>query len=512
MDAVRRATKALILTSLLALFTVASEGSANDGTLKLGFERDLENFEPHRNYGASSPLFQGHIYETLIGYDAEGNLVGRLAESWDNPDPLTWIFHLRHGVKFHDGGDFAAQDVVFSLNRIKEPETAATRGGELAVISSLKALDDYTVKIRLAEPFGALLVTLSLPDVAMLDKQWSEAGHDYDREMNGTGPFRLDSYERNVQYSLRRNENYWREGIPHLDGVDIIPINDTPTRVNALLSGDVDFVTLIPWERFAELESNPDFQMTKTFDSFMLLRLNPNRPPFDDVRVRQAFNYALDRDALSTLAWGGEAQPMTAGLIRPESRWFNPAAAGHWTYDPDKARVLLAEAGLKPADVKFALYSIPFVHLPTAEVVVQQLKDFGMDVTLQTIENAVLHEKRANGDYQAMMDGGSNAVADPNFYALWFASTGGNYAKAVGFSVPELDKLLIEARNETNFEARKSLIWKAEQIILDQAPWGFLVFRPQAEGYAAKVKGYYRVPGFGSDSPIYLKMDTVLIE
>ena len=497
----------------LILAQAAAPGAPKrGGILKLGIERDVENFEPHRLYGTSSPLFQDNIYETLVSYDAKGNLVGRLAVSWENPDPSTWIFRLRRGVKFHAGGDFKADDVLFSFERIKNPKTGATRAAELAVIAKIEARDDYTVVMKLSEPHGVLPVTLSLPDVVMLDKQWSESGHDYKSEMNGTGPFRLASYERNVKYSLRRNDTYWRKGVPLLDGIDIIPMRDTPTRVNGLLSGEIDLVTLVPWERFAELASKPNVRMLKTFDSFMHLRINPNAAPFKDVRVRQALNYALDRRAISALAWGGEAQPMDAGLIRPDSPWFNPAAAGHWKHDPAKARALLAAAGLKPADVEFTLFSIPFVHLPTSEIVTQQLKEFGMSVTLQTIESAVLFQKRANGEYQAMMDGGSNPVADPSFYAQWFSGTGGNYAKAVGFSVPELDALLTKARNETNLKARRALVWQAEQVILDQAPWGFLVFRPQAEGYAASLRGYYRVPGFGSDSTIYLKMESVWLD
>jgi ABC-type transport system substrate-binding protein len=493
---------------------VASTSNATPrrgGIVKVGYERDVENFEPHRNYGSSTPLFQGHVYDTLIGYDLKGNLVGRLAERWEHPDPLTYVFHLRT-AKFHDGSDFSAEDVVFSLDRIKKPGSGMTRAGALAVIDRMEAPDRRTVILKLSKPAGDLPVTLTLPDVAMLSKRWSEAGHDYSKEMNGTGPFRLESFERNVRYSLRRNENFWIKGEPYLDGIDIIPINDTPTRVNALVSGEVDLITLVPWERFAQLSARKDIELVKTFDSFMLLRLNPNRPPFNDVRVRKALNYALDRKAISALAWGGEARPMSAALIPPDSPWFNPAAANTWVHDPAKARALLAEAGLKPSDVKFTLYSIPFVHLPTSEVVVQQLKQFGMDVTLQTIENAVLFDKRGNGDYQAMMDGGSNPVADPVFYAQWFGSSGGNYAKAVGFSVPALDQLFDKIQNETKFDTRKALVAQAEKIILDQAPWGFLVFRPQAEGKSARLKGYYRIPGFGSDSPVYLKLDKAWLE
>ena len=188
--------------------------------------------------------------------------------------------------------------------------------------------------------------------------------------------------------------------------------------------------------------------------------------------------------------------------------WYSQPAT-QWSHDPDKAKALLAQAGLKPADIKFTLFSISFVHLPTSEVVANQLKAFGMDVTLQTVENAVLFEKRGTGDYQAMMDGGSNPFADPDFYSLWFASDGGNFAKGVGFSDPKIDTLLLAVQAEQDVAKRRALIRQAEDEILAQAPVGFLVWRPQVEGLLTKVKNYTRVPGFGSNSPIYLQFKNV---
>ncbi len=511
-----RAAAALIVAVCgLVAFTWTSQAAdptpKRGGTLKVGIERDIENFEPQKNYGTSTPLFQGHIYETLVGYGQKGELIGLLAESWAQKDPLTWEFKLRQNVKFHDGQDFTADDVVYSFKRLLDPKTGATRAALLAVIKDIEIKDPATVVFHLSKPLGSLPLVLSLNDVAILKKGWGEAGHNYNQETNGTGPFKLAKYERNVSYRLERNKSYWRSELPYLDAIEIVPIGDTPTRINSLLSRDVDMASLIPWERLEEIQQDKGIGVAKTFDSFMLLRLNPNRKPFDDVRVRQALNYAIDREAISALAWGGGAQPMSSAFIRPDSAWYTKPATS-WSYDPKKALDLLAQAGLKPSDIKFTLYSIPFVHLPTSEVVVNQLKKFGMDVTLQTIENAVLFQKRGNGDYAAMMDGGSNPFADPDFYSLWFASDGGNYAKGVGFSDPKLDQLLNVARGEKDVEKRKLLIRQAEDEILAQTPIGFLVWRPQAEAFQTKVKNYTRVPGFGSDSPIYLRLEQVWLD
>lgn len=498
---------AILGASSLAL---AQETPKPGGVVRLAIERDIENFEPQRNFGTSTPVFQGQIYETLVGYDETGNLIGLLAESWEQTDPLTWTFKLRQGVVFHDGQPFDSADVVYSFERLLDPATAATRAALLSIVDKVEAPDADTVVFRLTQPLETMPLILSLPDVAILKKGWAESGNDYSQATNGTGPFKLGDFERNVSYSLDKNENYWRPQVPLLDSLEIIPIRDAPTRVNSLLSGDIDMASLVPWERVAEIEAEPLLTMAKTFDSFMMLRLNPTRAPFDDVRVRQALNYAIDREAISALAWGDGAQPMTGGFIRPDSSWYTEPKI-QWSHDPEKARQLLAEAGLKPSDIKFTLESITFVHLPTSEVVVNQLREFGMDVSLQTIEAAVLLEKRGTGDYTAIMDGGSNPFADPEFYSLWFASDGGNFAKAVGYSNPKLDELLLASRRETDVEKRKAIIHEAEDLILADAPMGFLVWRPQVEAYDKKIKGYTRIPGFGSDSPIYLKFDRAWI-
>ena len=190
------------------------------GTLRYALGRDSVAFDPHIYYGASSASIQGNIYDGLLEYDSDGSLVPALAESWENPDENTWIFHLRSGVKFHDGSDFNADDVIYSFERIMDPETAATRGNLLrAQIVSMEAVDELTVKIVLAGPNATFLSVLAAPDCFMIDKEWGESGHNFKSEANGTGPFVLGEYEPQVQYVLKKNPNYWKEGLPYLDEV-----------------------------------------------------------------------------------------------------------------------------------------------------------------------------------------------------------------------------------------------------------------------------------------------------
>ena len=268
----RRATLAALFAGIdggaafIRPANAADSAPRRGGTLKVAIERDIENFEPHKNYGTSTPLFQGHIYETLVGYGEKGELVGLLAESWTQQDPKTWVFKLRPNVKFHDGESFTADDVVYSIRRLLAPATGATRAAMLAVIADVNAPDPGTVIFTLSKPFGMLALVLSLTDVAMLKKGWAEAGNSYNQATNGTGPFKLAKFERNVQYRLERNQSYWHPDRPYLDAIEIVPIGDTPTRVNALLSRDVDMASLVPWERVDELEHDDGIALAKTFE------------------------------------------------------------------------------------------------------------------------------------------------------------------------------------------------------------------------------------------------------
>ncbi|HOC06640.1 MAG TPA: ABC transporter substrate-binding protein, partial [Bacillota bacterium] len=315
------------------------------GTLRFALGRDSVAFDPHIYYGASSASIQGNIYDGLIGYAPDGTLRPELAKSWENPDDNTWIFHLHSGVKFHDGSDFNAEDVIYSLERIMDPETAATRGGLLrAQIVSMEALDELTVKITLAGPNATFLSVLAAADCYMVDKEWGESGHNFKSEANGTGPFMLAEYEPGVQYVLVRNPNYWKEGLPYLDKLVLVPIQDDNTRINSLKNGDIDMAEVVPWQDTISLKK-PPYKIYSGYETFNFVRINTSRAPLDNPKVRQALNYIIDREEICQVAFGGEAKPISAGLILEDHWAFSDELKEYWKKDHELAKKLLAEAG-----------------------------------------------------------------------------------------------------------------------------------------------------------------------
>lgn len=513
----RKALEGRLLAGLLAVVCLglpaavrgappAASCPAKGGVLKFGLYRDPTGLDPHLNYGATSSSLQGNVYDNLVTYNAQGTLVPSLAESWSQPQPTVYLFKLRRNVTFHDGTPFTSADVLSSFKRIMDPQTKATRQKEYEeLVDSVRPQGDYTVEVRLRHPSATFLDVLAGRETFIVSKKWAEAGGDFKKAMNGTGPFRLTGYEPNVRYVLERYPNAWEPAC--LDRVDLTPILDDRARVNALKSGQVDFVEYLPWQDTEFLMRERGFRVYRGFEVFNMIRLNPSRPPLTNPKVRQALNFAINRNTVSLTAFGGQAQLMDGFLLRKDAWAYNPETSKVWKFDPARAQALLKEAGIaRPQDLRLVLDSSNLtVHLDTAQVVATMLRSFGATVDLKINDVATLFQKRVSGDYMMMMDGLSLPWADPDFYYRYFHSTGTAHAAAVKFKNERLDQLLEEGQRITDRARRKVIYADVERVLFQEAPWIFIVWRPQAEAARSAVKGYVRLPGgLGAFSVGYL--------
>jgi peptide/nickel transport system substrate-binding protein len=294
--------------------------------------------------------------------------------------------------------------------------------------------------------------------------------------------------------------------LPYLDSIVQTPIPDDNARMNALRSGEINYAEYVPWQNMAEFAEDDNYTSFKGFDTYNIVRLNTSRPPLDNKLVRQALNYAIDRDAVIAVAFGGEGEDMTVALFPRDSPWYHPELEGHWTYDPDRAMELLAEAGVDPSTVTldFAVATIS-VHSDTGQVVAQQLEDLGFTVNIIQQDVPTLTERRTTGDYTMMQDGLSLSYPDPDAYSAYFDIGGAAYAQGVGFESQVLADLLEQGRTETDPDARKEIYLQFTEALLDEAPWIFILFRPQAEVMTSDVKGYVRISAIGLDSQGYME-------
>ena len=495
----RRVSVLLVLVLLaVGLIGLAEAAPKHGGTLRFAMHSNVKNLEPWVAVGSITYCFQGNVYSGLVTYEPPtGEISPELAVAWDMLDDLTYVFHLKTGVTFHSGHPFTAEDVKYSLEQMTAEDSRATLKNDLSIIDSIDVLGPYTVKITLKQPTGAFLSILASPGVPMVSKAWIEEGHDLATEMNGTGPFELVSFEPGVRTVLANNDDYFEKGKPYLDEIILIPYKDSSARTNALKGGEVDFIEYVPWQDMDYFESSSDFTLAQGFNIFMFMRMNVNQAPFDNRLVREAMCYAIDREELIDLAWGGRGYEIRAALMYPGTYYYSEDLE-RWSYNPEKAAALLKEAGYDdPSELSFTMLTMNLtIHQDTAEIIQSQLARMGIDCSLEIVEPAVATGTRYNPQgedgYQAATDGQSFYLLEPSGYSNWFKCGASVYANAVGFCDEELDRLLEEGFRESNPEKRKEIYRAYEERLMYLAPWAFLYWRPQGEAMASYVKGYAR--------------------
>lgn len=482
----------------ILMFLVPAIGFAQEpvrgGTLTFGLLNDPASLDPHVYAGDQTMVLKQLVYSTLIRFGQEGGgFVGDLAESWEVLEATKYVFQLVEGATFHDGSPVTADDVLFSFERILDPATSATRHADFQVISGMTVVDDRTIEITLEAPSAAFLAFLARPESAIVSRAHVEGGANLATEMMGSGPFTLGSYEQGVQFLLERNANYFVKGLPYLDAIRLVPIADESTRVNALLSGEVQATHFIPWTAMNSIDADADFDLYLHTDAVLFLQFNVERAPFDDVRVRQAVAHAINRDGVIRAAFLGRGSTITGGVIPPEHWAHNEDLVGTYDYDPDRARELIDEAGASGVTVTIDTYSLPFA-VRTAEVVQSSLQQIGLNVEIVVSEWPTFQEKTTlNADFHARVYGAGWRVPDLDFWTP-YVGTGGEFAAPAGFSDAELDALLERGRQEIDETARKELYRQVEERVLELSPMAFIGWRVNAWAANNSVNGLELVP------------------
>jgi peptide/nickel transport system substrate-binding protein len=359
--ALRRVAASLMLS---AAFLGAGLAAANAETIRWARVGDALTLDPHSaNEGPTSTLLH-HIYETLVRRDTDGSLKPRLATEWmiHPDDPTVWVFKLREGVKFHDGSDFTAEDVVASVTRVTS-ETSDFKGLHTAVAGA-EAVDDFTVHIKMTGP--SPLYVQNLTNFFIMDKGWIEANgvetpQDFKageekftvRNTNGTGPYTLVSRDPEVRTVLALNPNHWAEA-PAVTEIVYTPIKEAATRVAALLSGEVDFVQDVPVQDIERLSNTPGVAVTTGAENRTIffaydmtsdsLKSLPGDNPFKKPQVREAMALALDRDAIRQVVMRGQSVP-GAQNVPPFVNGHDAELDAYGPPDYDAAKALMAEAG-----------------------------------------------------------------------------------------------------------------------------------------------------------------------
>jgi ABC-type transport system substrate-binding protein len=420
-----------------------------------------------------------------------------LALRWQtSADGKTYVFHLRPNVRFHDGSLMTAEDVVFSFERMTNPSTAAYVGSLIStVFEQVTAPSPTTVQFRLNSPFPALLSILALPQASIVSKKWVTEGGDLRTAQMGTGPMKFVSFEPNSRITLTKHTQYYDPTLPYLDGITALFLGDDTARSTALRSGSVDLIDYVPWKDMDAIRSDPKLRLySDTASAGVWAFFNVARPPLDNITVRRAINWAANRDAMVKAAFFGNGSPMQ-NIPLPKTSWAYSPDLPKYGYDPDRAKSLLRESGLRmPIPLEILTQTSTSAWMRSSEVLHANLQDVGFDAKLTALPSAPGERRFSAGDFQIAVRGGGPGYADPDFLYAYFHSKGA-IGRLTGYHNQRLDDLLETARKSRVQQLRRNLYVDAYKRLLDDAAWLPLAWREQGEASGTHVRGYRRTLG-----------------
>lgn len=477
----------IVIPSLSAPAFAAKRG----GTLKVALTADPISFDPHLTGNLQGRGTAQSIHDTLFGVDGKGNLSPMLVDRWEQPDSKTYLLHLRSGVKFHDGTDFDADAVVYNINRIRNPETGSIRSGEIKALDRIEAVGGLTVKMTLKYPFAAFLFPFTDVSGCMGSPTAFEKYGKERANLNpvGTGPFKFVSYSQDTETVLERNGNYWDAGKPHVDRLILRPIPTGSTRLIELQTGGVDISEGLPLQNIAALRTQPDIIVSERVGfRWEYIGFNAKEKfPGSNARFRQAFQWAIDRDALHHVAYFGTGAVGYSGIL--PSHPFHEPAYKPFTYNKDMAKKLLDESGMGSAEITAYLRPEP-VKQRAAQLVQAMAADVGVKINLEQLDYASHRAKLRGGELPMDMHGWWGYRPDPDQYLSVLLGSDGSYAKRHGYNSPKMDDLFRKQRAETDQDKRRALFRRITDLMNEDAiyvPWHY---SSDFKGLSPRVKGF----------------------
>lgn len=480
------------MTAILSLSLVVA-CQKSDRTSKIlifGRGADSVGLDPAHEEDGESFKVAELLYDTLVQYQQETtDIEPGLASSWESsPDGLTWTFHLRSGVRFHDGTPCDADAVVFSFQRQYDPKHPFYKiGGPYLywvalglgdVIEGVRAVDPATVEIKLKRPYAPLLSALAVPAFSVVSPTaLQQHGEDFKSNPVGSGPFKFVEWQRDDRIVLERNDAYWG-GKSQLDRIIFRSIPDNATRLLELERGGIHVLEYPDPENLEAIRSNRDLVLIeKPGMTVGYIAMNTKKPPLNDVRVRQAINHAINKKAIVDSLYNGLA--VVAKNPIPPTVWGYNDAIADYDYNPDKARTLLKQA-LPRGSRELTLYALPaprpyFLNPSQIALAVQSdLQAVGFQVRIETFEFGTYLEKVKNGDHDLAMLGWIADYADPDNF-LYFNLDKDNAKPPAGniafYESDTLHDVLVAGQTESDHAKRVALYRRAQEIVHEDAPW-----------------------------------------
>lgn len=467
---------------------VARAAASPAQELVIAFTVDINSLDGRFVFSTQGVSITNHVYEPLVTFDERGTLQPKLAERWEILDPQTIRFHLRRGVKFHNGEPFDAQAVKYTLESIVDPAVKSPQRPFLSTIDHVEAVGPYTADVRLNAPGARSVVRTLTYWGRIMPPQFSRQSGDRFTRAVGTGPYRMVEYRQGDRFVVERNSEYWgKPGATPRIVFRVIP--EAGTRVAALERGEIDIADNFPIDQIPRISRNPALLVfSKPTVRVAVVGFKVDRKPVDDPRVRQALAMAINRADINNQLLGGRGR-VANSVLTPEVFGYDKAVSPP-SYDPARARQLLAEAGVRNYRMKFGTSNARFQNdRQIGEAVAAYFGQVGVQVDLDAPDFGTFFRElyKPDAKYDAYMVSWATNTLDADFgLATPFherLSTLTNYKNS------EVSRLIEQARAATDEKQARALYAKTQEILMRELPWIPMVAVPEVVGMSRRVHG-----------------------
>jgi peptide/nickel transport system substrate-binding protein len=457
------------------------------GTLTFGLSSYPPNLSPWANTGTAAVTVKIQLHRGLLSFGPDGQVHGELAQSWTRDGDHAWLFKLRPAT-FHNGAPVTSADVQWSIGQIAGEKSTAYLRGQFQDIQAVETPDPTTVRIVTKSPIVTLPLLLASPFAFVLAKGSTDVG---------CGPYTITSQERGVAIELAAFDKFYKSGKPKLKTIRFVAYPDENLRVAALQAGDVDIIEYVPWQSMATIAADKKLRLVTTDGPYMALDFNGANGPFKDARLRSAVAFSIRREEVVQAAFFGRGTVLQGPPITKVSDFYNEKYADAWTYDPDRARHLMAEAGVANGFSCTLLSTAQYgMHKATAEVVQQHLAKVGIDVTLNLPDWPTRVTLGNRGQYEMCVQGQAADNNDPDGLSSYIdGELPPDNSRSFGIRTPRIHELLAQGRAEFDPAKRRAIYDDVQRLVIEEAPLVGLCWRSQGYAMAADVTGFTILPG-----------------
>lgn len=468
------------------------------GSAVVGIQQDIDSLDPHKATAAGTKEILFNIFEGLVKPDENGNLINAVASDYTiSEDGLVYTFILRDNVKFHNGNAVTAEDVKYSLERVSGLLDGTPLISTLSTIQAVDIIDNSTVQVTVESANTELIYSF----VAAIIPAGS--GEEAGANPVGTGPFSYVSYTPQVGITVKKFDDYWQKGLPYLDEVNFKIVNSAETALLELQGGTIDIYAYLTDSQANELKDTFSV-IASPSNVVQALFLNNTKKPLDDVRVRQAICYALDKDSVNDFVGGGNGTIISSAMLPTLKDYYEDLNGTYGTgADIEKAKALLADAGYADGfGLEITIPSNYEFHMQTGEVIAEQLKEVGIKVTINPVEWNTWLEDCYNGrNFQSTISG-ITCDTTPGYLLNRFQTD--SKKNFVNFSNENYDEIYLKAQNSLDVSEKAEYYKELQRIVCDEATSAFIQVPANTTAISRKLAGYKFYPVYVQDmSTIY---------